>query len=211
MLLIFAETGSEAYRNSQKGEGLQQNMGFLLEIFSAFFKIGAFTFGGGHAMVPLIQKEVVDEKGWIEAEDFIDILALAQTAPGPVAANTSVFVGYKLVGVPGAVWALLGTVLPSFMVILAIAMYFTRIADSLIIQAAFSGIRPAVVALVASAAINIGKTAVRDLKGITICVLAFLAVAIIGVHPIPVIIGSGILGYVLFKDEEASRLNNRTE
>jgi chromate transporter len=160
-------------------------MRFLLEIFVAFFKIGAFTFGGGHAMVPLIQKEVVDEKGWIEAEDFIDILALAQTAPGPVAANTSVFVGYKLVGIPGAVWALLGTVLPSFMVILAIAMYFTRIADSLVIRAAFSGIRPAVVALVASAAINIGKTAVRDLKGIIICALAFLAVAIMGVHPKP--------------------------
>ncbi len=160
-------------------------------------------------MVPLIQKEVVDEKGWIEAEDFIDILALAQTAPGPVAANTSVFVGYKLVGVPGAVWALAGTVLPSFIVILVIAMYFARIADSAVIKAAFSGIRPAVVALVASAAINIGKTALHDIKGVVICVLAFLAVAIIGIHPIPVIIGSGILGYVFFKDDEAAVLKSQ--
>lgn len=184
-------------------------MRFLLELFGAFFKIGAFTFGGGHAMVPLIQKEVVDEKRWIEAEDFIDILALAQTAPGPVAANTSVFVGYKLVGIPGAVWALAGTVLPSFIVILVVAMYFTKITDSVIINAAFSGIRPAVVALVAGAAINIGKTALHDLKGITICVLAFFAVAILGIHPIPVIVGSAILGYVFFKDDEAGNVSSQ--
>lgn len=186
-------------------------MRLLLEIFSVFFKIGAFTFGGGHAMVPLIQKEVVDEKGWIEAEDFIDILALAQTAPGPVAANTSVFVGYKLVGIPGALWALAGTVLPSFIVILVVAIYFTKITDSAIVNAAFSGIRPAVVALVASAAINIGKTALHDLKGVGICVLAFLAVAVMGIHPIPVILGSAALGYVLFKDDEATGLNNQVQ
>jgi chromate transporter len=186
-------------------------MGFLLELFTSFFKIGAFTFGGGHAMVPLIQKEVVDEKGWIEAEDFIDILALAQTAPGPVAANTSVFVGYKLLGVPGAVWALAGTVLPSFIVILVIAMYFTKIADSAIINAAFSGIRPAVVALVAGAAINIGKTALRDLKGVGISILAFLAVTVVGIHPIPVILGSAALGYAFFRDDEISGLNSQAD
>ena len=87
----------------------------LWELFTSFFKIGAFTFGGGHAMVPLIQKEVVDNKKWIDAESFIDILALAQTAPGLVAANTSIFVGYKLAAIPGALWALAGTVLPSLL------------------------------------------------------------------------------------------------
>ena len=186
------------------------SMRLLPEIFLSFFKIGAFTFGGGHAMVPLIQKEVVDEKGWIEAEDFIDILALAQTAPGPVAANTSVFVGYKLLGVPGAVWALAGTVLPSFIVILVIAMYFARIADSAVINAAFSGIRPAVVALVASAAINIGRTALYNVKSVVICIIAFLAVTALGVHPIPVILGSAVLGYVLFKDDEVTGLNSQS-
>lgn len=160
-------------------------------------------------MVPLIQKEVVDNKKWIDAESFIDILALAQTAPGLVAANTSIFVGYKLAAIPGALWALAGTVLPSFIVILVVAMSFTKITDSVIINAAFSGIRPAVVALVASAAINIGKTALHDVKSVGICVLAFLGVAIIGIHPIPVIIGSGILGYVLFKDDETSMLKNQ--
>jgi chromate transporter len=184
-------------------------MRFLLELFATFFTIGAFTFGGGHAMVPLIQKEIVDKKGWIEAEDFIDILALAQTAPGPVAANTSVFVGYKLVGVPGAVWALAGTVLPSFIIILLVAMYFTRIADSVIINAAFSGIRPAVVALVANAAVNIGKTALRDVKAIGISILGFLAVTYAGIHPIPVILGSALLGYMFFREDKAAALNNR--
>ncbi len=186
-------------------------MRFLLELFTSFFKIGAFTFGGGHAMVPLIQKEVVDEKGWIEAEDFIDLLALAQTAPGPVAANTSVFVGYKLVGIPGAVWALAGTILPSFMVILVVAMYFTKITDSAVINAAFSGIRPAVVALVVSAAINIGKTALRDLKGVGISILAFLAVTVGGIHPIPVILGSAALGYAFFRDDKNPGLNNQVD
>ncbi|NLS44870.1 MAG: chromate transporter [Firmicutes bacterium] len=184
-------------------------MHLLLKIFIAFFKIGLFTFGGGHAMVPLIQKEVVDGKGWIDEEDFVDILALAQTAPGPVAANTSVFVGYRLVGISGAIWALLGAVLPSFIVILVVAMFFTKVANSPVVGAIFSGIRPAVVALVASAAITIGKTAIRDFKGAAICVAAFIAVAILDVHPIFIIIGSGVIGYIFFKDDEIQKLNNK--
>ena len=183
-------------------------MQFLLQLFTSFFKIGLFTFGGGHAMVPLIQKEVVDGKRWIDAEDFIDILALAQTAPGPVAPNTSIFVGYKLKGIPGAIWALAGTILPSFIVILIVAIYFVRITDSVIVNAAFSGIRPAVVALVACAAINIGKTAIKDKKAACIGILAFCAVTFLDIHPILVIIGSATLGYIFFADTKAYKLNN---
>jgi len=196
----------------QIGKGVSSvNIRFFWELFLSFFKIGAFTFGGGHAMVPLIQKEVVDAKGWIKAEDFIDILALAQTAPGPVAANTSVFVGYKLAGIPGAIWALLGTILPSYMVILVIAIYFVRITDSAVVNAAFSGIRPAVVALIASAALNIGRMALCDLKGVGISILAFIAIAVAGIHPIPVILGSAVLGYVFFREDETSTLSNEID
>lgn len=168
-------------------------------MFSVFFKIGAFTFGGGFAMVPLIQREVVDVKAWTTNEEFIDMLGLAQTAPGPVAVNTSVFVGYKKAGIPGAVTAVAGATLPSFLAILAIAVFFRQIKNSPIAEAAFAGVRPAVVALVAGAAYKIGRAAVRDLRGVAIGTLAFVAIVVFDVHPIIVVVGSGALGYLLYR------------
>lgn len=102
----------------------------LLQIFLSFFKIGAFTFGGGWAMVPLIRKELVDRQEWLEDSEFVDILAIAQSGPGPIAINTSVLCGYKMRGVPGALIATLGSSLPSFLIILIIANFFLKIRDS---------------------------------------------------------------------------------
>ena len=99
----------------------------LLELFWSFFKIGVFTFGGGYAMIPLIQREVTDRKGWIPAQEFLDLLTVAQSAPGPISLNTSVFVGYKIRGYAGAVASVLGVVVPSFAIILVIAVYFADI------------------------------------------------------------------------------------
>ena len=96
----------------------------LRTIFASFFKIGLFTFGGGYAMLPLIEQELIAKRGWIEHKEFLDLLTLAQSVPGPIAINTSVFVGYKMRGLKGAVAALLGSVLPSFVIILAIALLF---------------------------------------------------------------------------------------
>lgn len=174
-------------------------MRLLLQMFFVFFRIGAFTFGGGYAMVPLIQREVVDVRAWTTSEEFIDMLSLAQTAPGPIAVNTSVFVGYRKAGFPGAVAAVVGTTLPSFLVILAIAVFFTQIRKSHIAEAAFAGVRPAVVALVAGAAYKIGRVAIIDLRGLIIGAMVFLAVVVLDVHPIPVILASGVLGYFLFR------------
>ena len=117
----------------------------LHTIFLSFFKIGLFTFGGGYAMLPLIERELIAKRKWIEQKEFLDLLTLAQSVPGPIAVNTSVFVGYKVRGFGGAVAALLGAVLPSFVIILAIALFFADIRQNPVVDAAFKGMRPAVV------------------------------------------------------------------
>ena len=113
----------------------------LRTIFASFFKIGLFTFGGGYAMLPLIEQELIAKRGWIEHKEFLDLLTLAQSVPGPIAINTSVFVGYKMRGLKGAVAALLGSVLPSFVIILAIALLFADIRHNPVVDAAFKGMR----------------------------------------------------------------------
>ena len=117
-------------------------------LFLTFIKIGAFTIGGGYAMLPLIQREVVD-RGWLSKEDFIDLFSVAQSLPGIFAVNISIFVGYKLKKITGGIICALGTILPSFLIILAIALFFTQIQDNIWIEKAFKGLRPAVVALIA--------------------------------------------------------------
>lgn len=121
----------------------------LWELFWSFFKIGAFTFGSGYAMIPIIEKEVVDRKKWFDSEDFYNHLALAQSSPGPIALNTAVFVGYRMRGRIGALTAVLGSVIPCFSIILIIAIFLGDIRDNVYVDAAFKGIRPAVVALIA--------------------------------------------------------------
>ena len=121
----------------------------LWRLFWSFFKIGAFTFGSGYAMLPMIEREVVERKRWFEREDFYNQLSLAQSAPGPVALNTAVFVGYKMRGWTGALVSVLGTVIPCFTIILLIAVFLGGFRDNSYIDAAFKGLRPAVVALIA--------------------------------------------------------------
>jgi chromate transporter len=166
------------------------------EMFYSFFKIGAFTIGGGYAMIPLIEKEVVDRKQWIEREEFLDMLALAQSAPGPIAINTAVFVGYKMDGVKGVFFTLLGSVLPSFLIILLVAAFFVGIKDSEAVERAFKGIRPAVVALIAAPVIRMGKSAKITKKTIIIPILATILVAFLKVTAVYVIIAAAILGIV---------------
>ena len=135
----------------------KSNIRELWHLFWSVLKIGVFTFGGGDAMIPLIEREMIDRRGWIARDDFTDLLTLAQTAPGPIALNTSVFVGYKMKGYAGAVCALLGVVVPSFTILLIIAIYFSNIRDNRWVDAAFKGMRPAVVALIVAPIINLSK------------------------------------------------------
>ena len=117
------------------------------QLFRTFFRISAFTFGGGYAMIPLMQREVTEKRGWIEPGEFLDLLAIAQTSPGPISLNTAIFVGYKTRGLSGALAAMGGLVLPPFAIILLIAVLFPRIQQHPMVQAAFTGMRPAVLAL----------------------------------------------------------------
>ena len=127
--------------------------------FKIFFKIGAFTLGGGYAMIPIIESEVVDKQKWISKEQFLDLIAVAQSCPGVFAVNISIFIGYKLRKTPGALCCSLGAVLPSFLIILMIALFFHQFMDIKWVAAMFRGIRPAVVALIAVPTFNLAKNA----------------------------------------------------
>jgi chromate transporter len=126
-------------------------------LFITFVRIGAFTIGGGYAMLPLIHREVVD-RGWMSKEEFIDLFAVAQSLPGVFAVNISIFVGYKLKKLTGSVICALGTILPSFLIILAIALFFTQFRENEWVEKAFKGLRPAVVALIAVPVITTARS-----------------------------------------------------
>ena len=148
------------------------------QLFTSFFKIGAFTFGGGWAMISIIEKEIVDKKRWIEREDFLDLLAVAQSLPGILAVNISVAVGDKLRGMKGAAAAALGTILPSFLIILAIAIFLTPdlIKNNETLSAIFKGVRPAVVALILAPVISAARAAKIGWKTVAIPVVVALLI-----------------------------------
>lgn len=164
----------------------------LLDIFWSFLKIGAFTFGGGYAMIPLIQHEVIHRRRWIEERDFLDLLTLAQTAPGPIALNTAVFVGYKRCGYLGALSAIMGVIVPSFLVILVVAIFFASIRDNAYVDAAFKGMRPAVVALIVAPIIGLTKGMRWWL--IAVALVVALVVWYFGVSPVWFLIAGAVVG-----------------
>ena len=167
----------------------------LLKLFTTFFKIGLYSFGGGFAMIPLIQREVIERHKWIDEKDFLDMLVLAQSTPGPIAVNTSVFVGYKVAGTVGAIMATLGTVLPSFMVILLLALFFAEVRENRYVDAAFRAMRPAVVALIVAPLIGL----VKGMKWYLMGVAAAVAVAVwyFGFSPAYLIGASLVIGVVI--------------
>ena len=164
----------------------------LLDIFWSFLKIGAFTFGGGYAMIPLIQHEVIHKRRWIEERDFLDLLTLAQTAPGPIALNTAVFVGYKRRGYMGALSAILGVIVPSFLVILIVAIFFASIRDNAYVDAAFKGMRPAVVALIVAPIVGLTKGMRWWLIAVALAVA--LVVWHFGISPVWFLIAGAVVG-----------------
>lgn len=166
----------------------------ILMLFLTFLKIGAFTFGGGYAMIPMIQREVVDKKKWLSADDILDIVAIAETTPGPIAINAATFVGYKTAGFLGALSATLGVVIPSFVIITLIAMIFTRFKDNEIVKNAFWGIRIGVLALIVKALINMIKQCPKQAVGYVIALVAFVAVAFFNVNVLIVIAASALVG-----------------
>ena len=169
------------------------------DLFRTFFKIGAFTLGGGYAMIPMIESEVVDKHKWIDREEFLDLIAVAQSCPGVFAINISTFVGYKLRKTVGALFAAFGTALPSFLIILLIAMCFHRFIDVPWIAAMFRGIRPAVVALIAVPTFNMAKAAHITLSNCWIPIGSALLIWALGVNPIIILLAAGFGGYLYGK------------
>ena len=168
----------------------------LLKLFATFFRIGLFTFGGGYAMVPLIERDVVEKNGWVGKDNFIDLLAVAQSAPGVFAVNMAVFIGYRLRGKRGALAASFGCVLPSVVIILLIALFFRRFRHIEVVNNIFMGIRPVVVALIAVPVFNVAKSARLGWSTMWIPVVAAFLIVALGVSPIYVIIVAGVAGYV---------------
>lgn len=168
-----------------------------LELFWTFMKVGAFTFGGGWGMIPLIEREVVTKKNWMSKEEFIDALAVSQSLPGIIAVNISIIVGNKLKGTKGSIASTLGTVVPSFLIILIIAIFFSRIDNNPIVKRIFWGIRPAVVALIVAPVLSTAKSAKLNIRTIWIPIVTALSIWLLGVSPIYIII-FGALGGIAF-------------
>lgn len=174
----------------------------LFEIFTTFFKIGLFTIGGGYAMIPVIQKEIVENKKWMTEEEFLDAIAVTNSLPGPLATNCAVFVGYKTKKIPGAIASVLGATIPSFIIILGIAAFFSTIKNNKYADFVFSGIRPAVVSLILFAVIKLAKNIGFSPINISITLLSIASIILLDIHPIIVIIISGLIGFFFLRKEQ---------
>ena len=176
----------------------------LWQLFTSFMKIGAFTIGGGYAMLPIIEAEVVTKCNWVTAEDFLDMVVLAQTAPGILAMNISILIGEKVAGKRGAVVSALGAGLPSFVAILLFAIFLNQFQDNEYVRKAFRAIRPAVIALIAVPVFKLAKTAKVTIKTIWIPILVAVLIWLLGVSPIWIILVAILSGLAirLLKDKK---------
>jgi len=165
-----------------------------LQLFCSFFKIGLFTFGGGMAMIPFIQRETVEKHGWIEEKDILEILAISESTPGPIAINTATFIGYQKAGVFGSAAATFGVVLPSFFIISIISLFLKQFMGIKAVEYAFAGIRAGVIALVIKALIKLFKGCPKNVVSYVIIALAFIAAVVFDVNVIIIIISAGLIG-----------------
>ena len=169
-------------------------MKIYLKLFLTFLKIGAFTFGGGYAMIPLINRETVVKNKWISESDILDIIAIAESTPGPIAVNSATFVGYKIAGVGGAACSTLGVVLPSFLIIFAISFVLEQFENIKAVQYAFNGIRAGVLALLIRAMLSMYKQCPKGKLAYTLMALAFIGSAILGLNALIIIAACAVAG-----------------
>lgn len=166
----------------------------LWDLFFTFARIGLFTFGGGYAMLPMIQKEVVEKKKWATEQQVLDYYALGQATPGIIAVNTATFIGYDRRGVLGGIVATLGMIFPSLVIIMTIATLIAQAQEVAIVQHAFRGIRIAVVVLIISTVVKLAKRTVKSVQSGVLFALALLLISVVGVSPALVVIGAAVLG-----------------
>lgn len=185
-------------------------MKILLDLFIVFARIGGLTFGGGYAMLPMLQKEVVENKKWATEEELMDYYAIGQCTPGIIAINTATFVGYNIAGISGGIFATLGVVFPSWIIITIIALFIQNFSEYAIVQHALSGITVCVFVLIADAVIKLGKKSIKDSYSIFIFVLIFLLSLLTNVSSFFLILGAGILG-IAFSALKTVLHKNKTE
>ena len=171
-------------------------MNKLWELYIAWFKMGLFTFGGGYAMLPMIQRDVVEKKKWATEDEIMDYYAIGQCTPGIIAVNTATFVGYKIKGIAGGIIATLGVVSPSLIIITIIAAFLTNFQDILVVQQALSGIRISVCILMSVSIYKLAKKSVTNIFGITLCVLAFVMSYFTSVSTVLLVVVAGICGII---------------
>ncbi len=170
--------------------------GKILQLFLTFLKIGAFTFGGGYAMIPLIQKETVEKKKWMTDDDVLEIVAIAESTPGPIAINAATFVGYRVGGFFGALFSTFGVVLPSFLIIVGISFILRRFENAKAVKYAFFGIRAGGLALIVKALWSMYRQCKKDLPAYIVMAAAFILVAVLNVNVLLVIIGCALFGLI---------------
>ena len=177
----------------------------LSDLFLTFAKIGAFTFGGGYAMIPLIQREVVDQKKWISNEDILDVIAIAESTPGPIAINSATFIGKKVAGIKGAVAATAGVVLPSFLIIIAVSFVLEAFQHIKAVRYAFWGIRVGVLALILKALWSMFSVCNKNGVSYAVMALAFLLVSVLKLSVILVIVICALLGILYTQGKKVRR------
>ena len=181
-----------------------------LRLFWAFFQIGLFSFGGGYAAVPLIQDQIVETNHWLEMSQFADLITIAEMTPGPIAVNSATFVGQQIAGVPGAVMCTLGCILPSLIIVLALSWLYMRYRNLSMVQGVLTGLRPAIVAMIASAGLSLlvlalfntslSELVISDFRAVegVIFVVCLVLLRKFKVNPIAIIFGSGIVGTMVY-------------
>ena len=168
----------------------------LWQVFASFFRIGAFTFGGGYAMIPLIQNEAVEKRKWVTDDDILEVIAIAESTPGPIAINSATFIGYRAAGILGSVCATLGVVLPSFVIILVISFVLKEFQDLKPVQYAFMGIRAGVLALLCKSLWSMFKKSPKGWAAYIVMAASFILTAIFDFNVIFVIIGCAVFGLI---------------
>ncbi|MBU3108608.1 chromate transporter [Clostridium gasigenes] len=173
-------------------------MDIIFKLFFSFLKIGAFSFGGGYAMLPFIQSEIVTTNNWISMPEFMDVIGISQMTPGPIAINSATFVGYKIQGVCGSLAATLGVITTSFILVSIISKVLSKFKNSVVVKSALLGMRPVLIALILSAFLELAKESYLDFKSIVITIIIGGLLLTKKVHPILVIVIAAILGVIFY-------------
>ena len=170
----------------------------IISLYFAFLKIGLFSIGGGYVMLPLIQKEIMENRGWLTLAEFVDILAVAEMTPGPVAINSATYIGYQTSGFWGAAFATAGVVTPSIILMILAAMFLKHFYENRWVKGAFSGLRPAAIALIAGAAIFVARAAIVDITSAILFIAVLALLLLTRLHPIVVLCMSAVAGLLIY-------------